>query len=132
MNTLQHIQLNVSNFKKSFEFYKDFLSEFNYKIIISHDFYAGFSNETVDLWLIQTEENHLDKKFHRKATGLNHLAFKVSSKEEVDNFAKDFLKKRKIPTLYNTPKPFPEYNKDYYAVFFEDPDRLKLEVVYFG
>lgn len=132
MNTLQHMQLNVSDFKKSFEFYKDFLSIFNYKVIISQDFYAGFSNGTVDIWLIQTDDKYIDKKFHRKATGLNHLAFKVSSKKEVEDFANGFLKKHKLSALYNTPKAFPEYSPDYFAVFFEDPDRVKLEVVYFG
>jgi catechol 2,3-dioxygenase-like lactoylglutathione lyase family enzyme len=126
------MQLNVSNFKKSFGFYKEFLEVFNYKVIIEQDFYAGFSNGTVDIWLIQTEKDYLIKSFHRKATGLNHLAFKVSSKKEVDDFHNDFLKKWKIPTLYDTPKKFPEYNDEYYAVFFEDPDRVKLEVVYFG
>ena len=43
---------------------------------------------------------------------------------------KEFLKKNKINTLYNTLKKFPEYKKDYYAVFFEDPDKIKLEVTY--
>lgn len=27
--------------------------------------------------------------------------------------------------------PFPQYTPDYYAVFFEDPDRIKLEVAFF-
>ena len=33
-------------------------------------------------------------------------------------------------SLYRTPREFPEYRPGYYAVFFEDPDRLKLEVVH--
>ena len=48
----------------------------------------------------------------------------------MDRFHKEFLKPRKIKTLYSTPKKFPEYTKDYYAVFFEDPDRIKLEVCF--
>ena len=79
---------------------------------------------------MKTEEKHQIKKFHRKDPGLNHIAFKVEKKEEVDKFTKEFLAKRKIKTLYNTPKAFPEYTKDYYAVFFEDPERIKLEIVY--
>ena len=69
-------------------------------------------------------------KFHRKNTGLNHIAFKVGSKQEVDNFSNNFLSDKKQIILYNSPKEYPEYTEDYYAVFFEDPDRIKLEVMY--
>lgn len=31
---------------------------------------------------------------------------------------------------YDTPREFPEYTRGYCAVFFEDPDRLKLEIAY--
>lgn len=55
---------------------------------------------------------------------------KVSSKRKVDQFTKEFLKKNKIKTLYKSPRAFPEYSKNYYAVYFEDPDRIKLEVEY--
>jgi hypothetical protein len=37
---------------------------------------------------------------------------------------------RRLPPLYETPREFPEYRPGYYAVFFEDPDRLKLEIVH--
>jgi hypothetical protein len=32
--------------------------------------------------------------------------------------------------LYGGPKEYPEYRKGYYAVYFEDPDRIKLEFVH--
>ena len=71
-----------------------------------------------------------NEDYHRKAPGINHIAFKVSSKDEVDKFTKEFLKPNKVPTLYDTPHLFPEYSKKYYAVYFEDPDRIKLEVAF--
>lgn len=48
------------------------------------------------------------------------------------NAIDEFLVTNKIPTLYGTPKLFPEYEEGYYAVFFEDPDRIKLEVAYYS
>jgi len=81
------------------------------------------------IWIAETEDKHRDKKYHRKATGINHLAFLVDSKKEVDKFYKEFVKKHGLNPLYQTPKAFPEYTPNYYAVFFEDPDRVKLEVV---
>jgi catechol 2,3-dioxygenase-like lactoylglutathione lyase family enzyme len=128
--SVYHLQINISDAKRSLPFYKDLLSYFEYKIIDESKEHIGATNGTTDFWIIQTESTHQERKFHRKTTGLNHIAFKVSSKEDVDKFIKEFLTKRKIKTLYNTPKHFPEYKEGYYGVFFEDPDRIKLEIVY--
>ncbi|MEK6801029.1 MAG: VOC family protein [Nanoarchaeota archaeon] len=128
--SLYHIQLNVSNPKVSLPFYKKLFSYFEYKIIDESENHIGASNGLTDFWIISTEKKHLDKKFHRKSTGLNHISFKVSSKEKVDIFVNDFLKKNKIKPLYDGAKEFPEYREGYYAVYFEDPDRIKFEVTY--
>ena len=101
-----------------------------YKITDESPEHIGVSNGGTDFWIIETEEAHKENKFHRKNTGINHLAFRLNSKEEVDKFVNEFLKLREIPTLYDTPRVFPEYGGEYYAVFFEDPDRIKLEVMY--
>jgi len=84
----------------------------------------------VDVWLIEAEERHAGFGFHRKRTGLNHLAFRVDSQGAVQRFAREFLEPRGLAPLYDTPREFPEYGPGYYAVFFEDPDRLKLEVAH--
>ncbi len=126
--SLYHIQINVSN-SKSIKFYKELFQYFEYKIIDESEEHIGASNGTTDFWIIETDKTHKDKKYHRKGTWINHIAFKVNSKKDVDKFIKEFLEKKKIKGLYNTPKYFPEYNKDYYAIYFEDPDRIKIEVV---
>jgi catechol 2,3-dioxygenase-like lactoylglutathione lyase family enzyme len=64
------------------------------------------------------------------AWGLNHIAFHAESKESVDRFYREHLQPKKIPVLYGGPKEYPDYSKGYYAVYFEDPDRLKLELAY--
>jgi len=129
MATLSHIQLNVSDATKSLPFYKDLFNWFGYKIIDESTDHIGASNGTTDFWIIQTEEKHKSVPFHRKQTGINHLAFQLESKEKVDEFVKNFLQTKNNTILYNSPKYFPEYSPGYYAVFFEDPDRLKLEVM---
>jgi len=128
--TVYHIQINISNPKISLPFYKKLFSYFEYNIIDESDEHIGASNGTTDFWIIATDKKYLDKQFHRKTTGLNHISFMVNSKEEVDKFVSEFLKKNKIKQLYESPKLFPEYNEEYYAVFFEDSDKIKLEVCY--
>lgn len=129
-SSVSHIQINVSDPKKSLPFYKDLLSYFGHKIIQEGPDFLGIGDRVTDFWLIETDEKYQANSFHRKNTGLNHLAFRVETKEDVDRFYADFLKSHNIPTLYNSPKAFPEYSGDYYTVFFEDLDRIKLEVMF--
>lgn len=130
MSHLYHLQINVKDPLISFPFYKEFLACIGYSIIDEGNDHIGFSDGITSLWFIATEHKHEGSIYHRKNTGLNHIAFKVDSKERVDDFCGEFLKKKNIDALYNSPKLFPEYHKDYYAVYFEDPDRIKIEVVY--
>lgn len=128
--TVYHLQINVSDLQKSVAFYQDLLGYFGYEAIHKDKYAAGFSNGTTDFWLVHTGIKYQKNQFHRKNIGLNHIAFRVNSKDDVDKFCEEFLKPKKIAALYNSPRKFPEYTDKYYAVYFEDPDRIKLEVVY--
>jgi catechol 2,3-dioxygenase-like lactoylglutathione lyase family enzyme len=64
----------------------------------------------------------------RYAPGLHHLAWRVESREAVDA-AHALLVEHGIRVL-DPPAHYPEYSGDYYAVFFADPDGLKLEIVH--
>jgi len=127
---LYHVQVNVRDAAVSLPFYKDLLGYLGYRVIHDGPGIAAFSDGASDLWLIETERGHAERGFHRKGTGLNHLAFGVGARADVDRFCDEFLAPRRIAALYGTPREFTEYRPGYYAVFFEDPDRLKLEVVH--
>lgn len=126
-----HIYLYVPSLDKSYQFYKRLLEYLDYKEAIKEDWGFAFINNGTMIFFEQTPKDYIKHGYHRKRTGLNHLAFRVNSKEEVNKFYQEFLRPNKIATLYDTPKLFPEYAKGYYAVFFEDPDRIKLEVAYY-
>jgi glyoxylase I family protein len=64
----------------------------------------------------------------RYAPGLHHLAWSVESRGEVDRIHR-LLKDAGVRIL-DAPALYPEYSADYYAVFFEDPDGIKLEVLH--
>lgn len=126
-----HIYLYVSDLKKSYDFYSTFLKYLDYRETINKDWGFAFNNNGTSIWFESARKGHLEKGYHRKRIGLNHLAFRVNSKEEVDQFYNEFIKQNNISTLYDTPKAYPEYDDGYYAVFFEDPDKIKLEVCYY-
>ena len=76
---------------------------------------------------MQTEQKYLDEPYHRCRTGLNHLAFHADSKDQVDELTIE-LRSKGIKILYEEKHPNAGGN-DYYAVFFEDPDRIKVEFI---
>ena len=133
MNSLAHIEINVSDLQKSKDFYLVILSALKWNLTLDSNDVVGFKGpDNTHLFLVQTEVSFIANIFHRKHVGLNHIAFRVESKQEVEEFC-NFLKKNNIARLYsNEPQDYSEeYNvEQYQAVFFEDPDRIKLEVVF--
>jgi catechol 2,3-dioxygenase-like lactoylglutathione lyase family enzyme len=126
--SVYHVQLNVS--RPSIAFYKGLLRHLGYTLICEQDDMFGATNGTTDLWIMQIDARYAARGFHRKAAGVNHVAFRVESRAAVDRFIREFLDVRAIPTLYGGAREYPEYQPGYYAVFFEDPDRLKLELAH--
>lgn len=126
-----HVEVNVSNFDRSVKFYDGFMDWLGYQRIYSHKIAAGWGIKGATLacnfWIIQSHTGFTEHGFHRKRVGVNHIAFHADSRKEVDQFYKEFLLAKKVPVLYGGPKEYPDYSKGYYSVYFEDPDRIKLE-----
>jgi len=59
---------------------------------------------------------------------LQHLAFTARSRDEVDRVGQ--WVEEHGATLLAAPRAYPEYGGDYYAVFFEGPEGLRLELVH--
>lgn len=121
---LHHVEIYCSNLEKSLNFWSWFLELFGY-----HEFQKwehGVSYKLGDTYLVfvQADDKHLGGSYHRCKPGLNHLAFHASSRKMVDEILKA-LKLREINILYSYKFP----NNDSYAIYFEDPERIKVEVV---
>ena len=67
------------------------------------------------------------KEHDRYSPGLHHFAWNAESREEVDRFY-ELLLERGVEVL-DPPAEY-DYEPAYYAVFFADPDGLKLELVH--
>ncbi len=76
---------------------------------------------------VQAETRFLDIPYHRGRVGLNHLAFHAASRQQVDEIARK-LRGRGVTILYADKHPFAG-GKDHYAKYFEDLDRMKVELV---
>lgn len=62
------------------------------------------------------------------APGLHHLCFRVGDEEAVDLAASEL---RAVGVETTEPRHYPEYAPDYYAIFLEDPDGIRLEIMNF-
>jgi len=127
---LYHVQINVADAATAIPFYRALFGYFEYTTIMETRDLLAVSNGTTDFWLIETPRERRNRGFHRKNTGLNHLAFGVRERPDVDRFVAEFMTPRGLPALYDSPRDYPEYREGYYGVFFEDPDRLKIEVAH--
>ena len=125
---IHHIEIYVSDLKRTILFWDWLLTKkFTYEIYQQWDSGISFKLGETYIVFVQTEKKYLSNPYNRKNTGLNHLAFHCSSKEFVDTLTKE-LKEKNINILYADKHPYAG-GENYYAVFFEDPDRIKVEVV---
>lgn len=124
---IHHIELYVSDLKTSIEFWSWFLAKLGYRKF--QEWKDGISWKLNDTYIVfvQTKEKYKDIKYHRCRTGLNHIAFFADSTEHVDSLTQELMK-RGIKILYENRHP-KAGGKDHYAVFFEDLDRIKIELV---
>lgn len=125
---LHHVEINVSDLARSRGFWQWLLcDELGYEIYQEWPKGVSFRFGQTYIVFVQTEEKHLVAGYNRCQTGLNHLAFHARSKSHVDDLTAK-LRERGIIILYADRHPHAG-GPDYYAVFFEDPDRIKVEVV---
>ena len=124
---IHHIELYVSDLNKSIDFWGWLLEELGYSPFQVWESGRSWKLGETYLVFVQAEDRFLDVLYHRCRVGLNHLAFHASSREQVDELT-DKLQEKGIPILYTDKHPFAG-GSEHYAVYFEDPDRMKVELV---
>ena len=124
---LHHVEIYVSDLERSIAFWTPFLEQLGY----APDRWPGGMNYLKDgqayLCFLPAPAEHLDAGYHRKRVGLNHLAFTGDSRAHVDELAA-WAKSAGHAVLYESEYPFAS-GPGYYALYCEDPDRIKVEVV---
>jgi glyoxylase I family protein len=117
-----HVDLVVTSLERSLPFYRELLG------ILGEEGEATIEGERGERvhYLgsgLGLREHHSDGAVDRYALGLHHVAFDARSRAVVDAAAAWAEAIESGPAEYG-------YSPGYYAVFFYDPDGLKLEVVH--
>lgn len=138
---LHHLNLMVSDVKRSSLFYGPMLRYLGYELIDSN--YEGeyhfedwrkIGSEAPHIIAIGTADRPLGSEpLNRRAVGrFSHLAFAAADRADVDRFYAEVLvplERQGLCTVEDPPCACPEYRPDYYATFFFDPDGIKFEFV---
>jgi glyoxylase I family protein len=127
---LHHIDLTVKDPAASFALYDAVLGYMGYTQVrdFEWDISDGIHKSSVSL--VEAKGAGVVREHDRYSPGLHHIAWRAENREDVDDFY-ELLKALDIPIL-DAPADYPQYNhgQGYYAVFFADPDGLKLEFAF--
>jgi catechol 2,3-dioxygenase-like lactoylglutathione lyase family enzyme len=111
---LHHIEIYVSDLERSVAFWTPFMQFLGYE----EDRWSGGMNYVKEghayFCFLPAPKQHLGAGYHRKRVGLNHLAA--------------WVKANGYTTLYEAEYPYAS-GPNTYALYCEDPDRIKVEVV---
>jgi catechol 2,3-dioxygenase-like lactoylglutathione lyase family enzyme len=128
--SVHHVDLVVSSVQRSLPFYRELLGPLGWHRVSEVE---GERGETI--WYLEgppcsvglREAQTPSEAVDRYRIGLHHLAFEASSRAAVDGRAEWCLANGVL--LESAPQEY-TYSPGYYAVFFYDPDGLKLEIVH--
>ena len=128
---VHHIDLTVTEKERSRRFYDAVLGFLGYRRSADYDHGSDWDRDGEPFHSIGIIEAHGDgaaRVHDRTSPGLHHLAWSAESRDDVDALH-DLLGDIGAEVL-DAPTDYPRYGATYYAVFFADPDGLKLEFVF--
>jgi len=126
---MHHIEIYVSDIAKTRAFYDKLLvEELGFKVYQEWDKGVSYKQGAgAYLVFVQVGEGKDDGSYNRTHVGLNHLAFRVNSRSKLDKMRLGFLNDG-TTLLYDNRYPFAS-GLGHYALYLEDPDRIKVEIV---
>jgi catechol 2,3-dioxygenase-like lactoylglutathione lyase family enzyme len=134
MGPLHHIDLVVSSMERSLPFYRELLRPLGYvhegpirgergEAVV----YIGHGSHDASIGLREAQSPAHATPYDRYAVGVHHVAFRASARWLVDERAA-WLRDQGVE-IESGPADY-DYIAGYYAVFFYDPDGIKLEIVH--
>jgi len=120
---IDHLVLSVGDFERSKEYYGKLLGFLRFKLKHDYTDMAGWSNGKTLFWIAAADEQGKKHRYRKGDIGFHHYAFELSRRNDVDALGA-FLKDNDMNVV---DPPGEYYGRNYYAVYFTDPDGMKLE-----
>jgi catechol 2,3-dioxygenase-like lactoylglutathione lyase family enzyme len=126
---IHHVDLVVFSLERSLPFYRELLEPLGYtragEVVGERGetiWYLGGAGVALGL-----REAQVAGDFDRYRLGLHHVAFRADSRDAVDERHRWLVERG--AEIESPPGEY-DYIPGYYAVFFYDPDGLKLEILH--
>jgi glyoxylase I family protein len=134
MPLVDHVDLVVSSIERSLPFYRGLLGPLGWVVDVQQEgergeqiHYLGGPDWGGSLGLRERPPEAAQSPVDRYALGLHHVAFAAPNRAAVDEAAR-WLRDQGVEIEGGPGER--HYTPGYYAVFFYDPDGIKLEVVH--
>ena len=126
---IDHLVLSVSDLARSKDFYDKVLGFLGFKLKHDSGGFAGWSNGKTLFWIAAADSQGKWRRYRKGDIGFHHYAVELANRKAVDDLGA-FL----IEHGMKVADPPGTYNGDdqYYAVFFNDPDGMRLEAMVYG
>lgn len=125
---IDHLSIRVSDYERSKEFYGRLFTFLGFTLSDEYEDAIGWTNGKTRFWIGPADSKGRAHGYRPGDVGFHHYAFQLRSRKDVDALQR-FLTVELKATIVD---PAGEYYDDYYAVFFLDPDGLKLEGMKYG
>ena len=125
---IDHLVVRVGDYARSRAFYGRLFKFLGFEISDEYEDAIGWTNGKTRFWIGPADAAGRKRPYRAGDVGFHHYAFQLRSRKDVDEL-QAFLSEELKATIVD---PAGEYYDDYYAVFFLDPDGLKLEGMKYG
>ena len=125
---IDHLVIRVSDYERFKAFYGRLFEFLGFEVSDEYPDAIGWTNGKTRFWIGPADAEGRKHRHCAGDVGFHHYAFQLRSRKDVDAL-QAFLKEELRATIVD---PAGEYYDDYYAVFFLDPDGLKLEGMKYG
>lgn len=124
---VDHLVISVSDLSISRHFYAGLMGFLGFELLDDVGAMVGWTNGKTRLWIAQADAQGLKHPYRKGDPGFHHYAWQLDGRASVDR-----LQAWLVANNIEIADPAAEYYPNYYAVFFYDPDGMKLELMHYG
>lgn len=130
LGAINHVAVTVGDLDRARSFYHPILEFLGYRLTLETEelmvWESHSTGSAINFW--KAEPEFAGRRHERYAPGLHHIAFNADSRHEVEKFYA-LLTECGVNVL-DPPAEYNDYAPGYFAVYFEDPDGIKLELAH--
>ncbi|MBI3247872.1 MAG: VOC family protein [Deltaproteobacteria bacterium] len=124
---IDHTIIAVNRYEQACRFYSWLMPKVGYPNMNDYGVTRGWAADSGSFWIKQAGTQFATDTFHKDRVGLCEIAFRADDRAQIDELAQGI--EANGGTILDPPREY-DYVPGYYAVFFADPDGIKLELVH--